>query len=480
MKGRGISRCLPDLDGLRHGNGFPMSRYYIPDAAAWGPCLTVCLMGLCVGLGCNMPDPPILTEPKVGLHYDTKYEKEAKSGKSRLRILDGVWEPYFDTLSEPVCVKSWSETSSTWEILYATNRGRNSGASANTSPDRKRPYNNQVLTRPTFGIADVQLPHRKRGQEPQQTRRVTSPISSGKTESDVIVPAETSLMRPVTSSEFQQRLFDQLARSRQKDVLLFVHGFNVDFESCMIRTAQLGLDIPFNGALIAYSWPTQGGVLNYESDEPVNAASVQPFSLFLAWVLDSLPEDSRLNILVHSMGNRIVLKAINQLSVPQGDTHPVHTVCLCAPDVGVSDYRDLIPGLLERCDRVVLYANNSDSALKISKSLHFEQRSGDATRPVTVEGVELIDCSAVDLSFMGHSYFSGNVSVLADLFSVLKENKSPDQRSHLKCRQSTAGDKYWTFHQHPNRILWSWHFEDLQPSRTRTADGAESGAAEKR
>ena len=264
----------------------------------------------------------------------------------------------------------------------------------------------------------------------------------------------------VPDGEFQVRLHDQLRRSRQKDVLLFVHGFNVDFESSLIRTAQLGLDIPFNGALVAYSWPTQGGVMNYESDEPVNAASVAPFTQFLSWMIENLPSDSRLKIVVHSMGNRIALKGINQLPAITQNPKPIETLCLCAPDVGIADYQSLMPGVVDRCNRVVLYASETDGALKISKSLHLEQRSGDSRVPVTMQGVDLIDCSAVDLSFLGHSYFSGNVSVLTDLFGVLKEGKTPSQRAHLKRRQTSSGGEYWVFHKHPDRVLWTWHFEN--------------------
>ncbi|MEZ6040450.1 MAG: alpha/beta hydrolase [Planctomycetaceae bacterium] len=414
------------------------------------------LCGALVLAGCNMPDAPILTEPRIGIHYDTSYEKMASSGRT-LPLLEGVWEPYYETLAEPVCVQSWKDSHSTWEILFATNRGRARSQATGH-------YGNDVLTRPDFGVSSVQLPHRKRGKEPARNPGKLSFASlirkDAKREEHLAVVERAE---SISSSEFDRKLHEQIARSRQKDVLLFVHGFNVDFDSSLIRTAQLGLDIPFNGALVAYSWPTQGGVLNYEGDESINEASVAPFTEFLSRMIERLPEDARLKIIVHSMGNRIVLKGVSQLAAANrssGRRKPIQTLCLCAPDVGVSDYRDLIPAVNQCCDRVVLYANGGDGALKISRSLHLEQRSGDAEVPAAISGVDLIDCSAVDFSFLGHSYFSGNVSVLADLFCVLKENKSPSQCPHLKQKQTSSGDEYWVFDQHPHRVLWSWHFED--------------------
>lgn len=405
--------------------------------------------------GCRVPDPPILQSPQISIHYDTAWEKTLATSENKPAILDGVFEPYFETLAEPVAVTHWAEMDSTWQIHFATNRGTLDDA-ADSARIR---FGNAVLQSPQFGTADVRLPHHQRGEDPQNPektiRRISARSGSDNSEPE---PATILTAEKLSVHEFLDGVRKQVDASRQRDVLLFVHGFNVDFDSSLIRTAQLGLDVPFNGALIAYIWPTQGGVLNYESDEPVNAASVRPFAEFLQLLIHSLPKDARLKILVHSMGNRIVLQAINRLPGLTSDARPITTLCACAPDVGLSDYAAWIPGVVRNCERVVMYVNSSDGALKISKSLHLEQRSGDADALATAEGVELIDCSRVDLSFLGHSYFSGNGSVLADLFQVLKENKSAGQRHHLRQERTSAGATYWVFDKHPGRILWTWNF----------------------
>lgn len=256
-----------------------------------------------------------------------------------------------------------------------------------------------------------------------------------------------------------QGVQSQILRSRQHDLLLFVHGFNVDFESALVRTVQIALDIPFNGAVVAYSWPSQGGVLNYATDETINAGSVEPFTEFLKGLTSAVPEGTRINIIVHSMGNRIVLKAIGNLQ-PSQSRKPIVNLVLCAPDVGVADFKQLAPRVVAQCERVTLYASRSDSALIVSKSIHSEQRAGDAHPPVCLPDIETIDVSAVDFDLaLGHSYYGSNLNLLSDLYFVVKEHRPAAERGYLTRELSgNRGEHYWQFSDYGPYIRCSWKF----------------------
>lgn len=147
------------------------------------------------------------------------------------------------------------------------------------------------------------------------------------------------------SADVLNGVSDQIDRSRQKDLLVFVHGFNVSFDSAVTRTAELALRIPFNGAIVTYCWPTQGGALKYNDDEPINKASVEPFTQFLTTLRDGVPKETRIHILVHSMGNRIVMESLNTLPEPV-DQKPFSHVVLCAPDVGIRFPPEWAPGVM--------------------------------------------------------------------------------------------------------------------------------------
>jgi len=223
--------------------------------------------------------------------------------------------------------------------------------------------------------------------------------------------------------------------------------------------------MPFNGAVVAYSWPSQGGINSYDEDEAINHESVKPFTEFLRNLRASIPADARIHLVVHSMGNRLVLKSLRELSASDDSAHrkqswpPFSNLVLCAPDVGLSDFQAWMPDIIPQCERITLYANSSDTALIASKSLHAEPRAGDARFMPIVDGVETIDCSRIDMSFMGHSYYGSNPDVLTDLFVILRENASAQQRPHLK-RKWTRRGHYWEFERSAGTILCTWHFED--------------------
>ena len=421
---------------------------------------------VCLGiilLGCRVPDPPVISQKNRGLIYDTAMEAEIRSGTAPVIVTTAV-SRYVDTLAEPVAITEWTDKTCRWEVFVATNRGAFDDTDE-ADETIATTIENRVLDVPRYGRADVLLPRKQRGTEPKMKQspaplRMLPFVGRRKSPDDEMTAAADA--RELTETDFLHGINDQLTRSRQQDLLLFVHGFNVSFDAAIVRTAQIALDMPFNGAVVAYCWPSQCGVLNYEADEPINKASVSPFTQFLKTMLAGVPKETRINIVVHSMGNRIVMEALHNLPAPRGGNSANKSfanVVLCAPDVGRNDFLDWAPGVVAQSDRVTLYANSSDTALIASKSLHSEMRAGDAWVPLVVEGIETIDCSRIDLSLMGHSYYGSNTDVLSDLFMLIKEDHPASKRPHLTKKKSATGP-YWQFAQSAPAILCTWHFDE--------------------
>ncbi len=424
---------------------------------------------LAIEMGCRMPALPILNRDNHGVIYDTALEDEIRSRKAHQLVLE-AYGPYVDTLAEPVAVCSWSEETAGWNVFAATNRGW-------YDDPGDRAAANQVLESPQYGVCRVDLP---RGRPNKSEVQAASDFQRGKLAS---VPSAVLGSKPIdvahvestplSADEFLEGVNEQLARSRQQDLLLFVHGFNVSFDGAVTRAAQIAFDIPFNGAVCAYCWPSQGGISYYDEDEPINKATVEPFREFLLTLRNGIPESARIHIVVHSMGNRFVMEALDSLPAPSGSP-PIGNLLLCAPDVGISDFKTWAPGVVEQCERVTLYANQSDSALIVSKGIHAEARAGDAQSLVILDGIETIDCSRINTSFMGHSYYGSNQDMLIDLFMVLKEDQPPSQRPHLK-RKKHADGEYWEIAKFAGRMMYAWHFDEVKSS----AEGSESEPGER-
>jgi len=151
------------------------------------------------------------------------------------------------------------------------------------------------------------------------------------------------------------------------------------------------------------------------------------------------------------MGNRVVMRALNRLPEHFASAKPFQNVILAAPDVGVSEFKELAPAIIAQSNRVTLYSGSGDVALVASEAVNQERRAGDSREPLIMDGVETIDVSAVDTSFMSHSYYGSNRAVLSDLFSLIKQDSAAADRKWLLSKNH-RGKNYWAFEKEPPEI----------------------------
>lgn len=255
-------------------------------------------------------------------------------------------------------------------------------------------------------------------------------------------------------NDFHQRLAQTVARSPESDLLVFIHGYNVDFQSAVRRTAQIAIDLPFEGVPICYSWPSQGTLVGYPIDE-TNAewteAHLKQFLIELA----SQSGAKSINVVAHSMGNRPLTAVMRQIRWQMDDQDPplFDRIVLAAPDVDADRFRrDLAPALTRVANQVTLYASSNDQALIASKQVHGYPRAGESGRfVVVVPGVETIDVSGIDLSLLGHSYYGDNESMLRDLYEVVRARLPARKRALLLTRHH--GEMiYWQLAQRPETL----------------------------
>ena len=253
-------------------------------------------------------------------------------------------------------------------------------------------------------------------------------------------------VHPEPVDEFYADLRASIDRTARKEAFVFIHGYNVGFETAMRRTAQIAYDLKFEGVAIAYSWPSQEGLLGYTVDETNVAWTVPHLKQFLQDVAQRSGAKS-VHLVAHSMGNRALTSALREMVMEQkADCPKFHEVVLTAPDIDADEFcRDLAPAIVNAASRVTLYASSNDEALIASRKVHGYLRAGESGETmVVVPGVDTVDVSEVDTSFIGHSYYGSNSTVLADLFEVMQGSKTADQRTWLRAMQLGAL-KYWKF-----------------------------------
>ena len=263
-------------------------------------------------------------------------------------------------------------------------------------------------------------------------------------------PSKHVVLRSVSSQPIDAFFSDvngRLKKSLNREALIFIHGYCVKFDEAARRTAQLAYDLGFDGAPILYSWPSKGTLRSYPHDESNIIWTVPHLKAFLTDMI-SKSNAKTIHLIAHSMGNRALTDSLRELVLEGFQrklVQKIHQIVLTAPDIDAGVFMNLAQQVREAGKRLTLYASSNDKALKVSKRFHGFRRAGDAGRSMLISpSLDSIDATRVDTSFVGHSYYGQNKSVLSDLFYLLREGKPPSERFGLQSRKIKEGI-YWEF-----------------------------------
>jgi esterase/lipase superfamily enzyme len=292
----------------------------------------------------------------------------------------------------------------------------------------------------SYGECDVSIPHDHRLGDLESPSWWRLEFSEDPEKHVVLLKAT---IRDKTS--FYSSIAAAIQRSKGKSTFVFIHGYNVSFKEAARRTAQIAYDLGFDGAPVFYSWPSQGSLAGYTVDEQ-NIEWAQPnLQAFLADYAQRSGADN-IFLIAHSMGSRALTRAVaNVLSENPSLRHKIRQIILAAPDIDAEVFRrDIAPALTRSGRPVTLYASSADKAIEVSRTVHGNPRAGDSGDGlVIVKGVETIDATEVDTSFLGHSYI-GERNMLSDIHELFQTGADADERFGLAGRNTDKG-RYWYF-----------------------------------
>lgn len=265
-------------------------------------------------------------------------------------------------------------------------------------------------------------------------------------------PAAHIMLIESTESESAEAFFCDLSKtvgeSTSQDILLFVHGYNVTFHDATRTTAQLAVDLGFQGIPACFDWASYGDLWRYPHDATNAERSIPHLVTFLQQLAQRCGA-SRIHLVAHSMGNRVLARALPQLpaELVKPESTVFREVVLAAPDIDREVFNGQIgPSLTGKGHHVTLYASSNDRALQSSRWANGKPRAGDSDPPLKLcTGIDVIDASALDTSLMGHSYFSDQRSVVEDMYYLLKDGRPPQDRFGFRPAKSENGVAYWIF-----------------------------------
>jgi len=242
----------------------------------------------------------------------------------------------------------------------------------------------------------------------------------------------------------QIRLRVDSVSAGEGDALIFVHGYNVTFRDAAVRTAQIGFDLSIKGPTAFFSWPSQGTLDGYLAD----AATVEASEDSIATYLSDFARHSgapKVHVIVHSMGNRAVLRAVNRIAEAAQTRSGVEfgQFMLAAADVDADTFRRLASAYTNVARRTTLYVSERDRAVESSRWIHRFARAGLIPPVMIVPGVDTINVTNADLTLLGHGYVASARDVLQDMHELIRHDSAPDRRFGLKAANTVDGERYW-------------------------------------
>lgn len=185
----------------------------------------------------------------------------------------------------------------------------------------------------------------------------------------------------------------------QREVVVFVHGYNSTQSESAFRAAQLANDMNLPGAMVIYSWPSKGKTLGYAYD--IDSA------LFARDGLEQLLFElkaagvKRIVLVAHSMGSLVTMETLRQIDhhKPGWIAKNLGGLVLISPDLDIELFRSQVKALSDPPAPFVVFVSRKDNLLNISARLRggsTHERLGNISDIDQVTGlpIEIIDTTA--------------------------------------------------------------------------------------
>ena len=241
--------------------------------------------------------------------------------------------------------------------------------------------------------------------------------------------------RALDSDEFRAELASHISGriGVNRDVLVFVHGFNTSFAEARERAAQIVADSRFGGVAVLFTWPTQQQLFGYVSDKDSATASRDALQSLLQEV-SATPGVGKVDVLAHSMGGWLAMEALRQESIAGDRDLGGHLgeVILAAPDIDLAVFAAQMSHI--RPAEVTVFATANDKALSLSSAIAESRQRVGAINPSNPEdrqkledlGAKVYDLSNVSDGFIGHAAYADAPDVLHAIGAQLAAPRAQD------------------------------------------------------
>jgi esterase/lipase superfamily enzyme len=363
------------------------------------------------------------------------------------------------------------------DLLFITDRG------AETDPESTLPYGQARENRLKFGTARVTIGEDltwdaldRESRLAERTRELE--LSLARTQElgrfpaepyDVVRDAAGNVYRAPevlrehdqAKRQFEQEVARRIAASPRKEVILYVHGFNETFETAAFTTADLCHFLGRESVCAFFTWPASstGNFLTSYTTTTESADYAVNHLKKVIRMLARSPGVERLQLLAHSRGTALMLDAARELMLETiaagqepSDVLNIDNLVLFSPDIDVDVGAQAITSYVSDPDLIsvwpsrrlprslsghlTIYSSPEDRALLVSRIL-FRSRNrvgnlrAESIKPEIQDYLKrvgrfnIIIYEGERTDAFGHSYFTTNPQVSADVIALLRYGKAP-------------------------------------------------------
>jgi esterase/lipase superfamily enzyme len=254
-----------------------------------------------------------------------------------------------------------------------------------------------------------------------------------------------SLQAQAQSEEALRReIVHRLSITPEKEILIFIHGYNNDFDDAAFTLAELWHFLGREGVPLLYTWPAgYGGMRGYAYDRESGEFTVFHLKQLLR-ALGRMPEVKRIHLLAHSRGTDVTLSAVRELAIEARaagidprQRYRVANLILAAPDLDmeVLGQRVIAERIGAVAELVTIYTSEGDKAIGVAEKLFGSIRrlgrvtAGSMPPEVARLAEEAVNVTVVESRIrggvIGHGYFHTDPAASSDLILVIRDRRRP-------------------------------------------------------
>ncbi len=211
------------------------------------------------------------------------------------------------------------------------------------------------------------------------------------------------------SNTFRRR-FAQALRAEppgEREVVVYVHGFNNTFADGIYRVAQISHDLGSPGVIAHYSWPSAANALRYAYDRDSVLFARDGLARFLQEVKAAGAD--RIILVAHSVGALLTMETLRQIEIERSGSARdlLHAVILFSPDIDVELFRSQAESIRNLPDPFVIFTSRRDRALALSARLTGQtERLGNIRDLSEISDLRVVVMDVSAFSTVGANHFA--------------------------------------------------------------------------